>query len=473
MSTAATSAATAAAGPREIFRRILRNAGLILGGKAATALINLAATAIAIRTLGVEPMGVLVLVHTFAQTASTLVKFQSWQAVVRYGVSSSEPGRRAEFHALLRLTAGLDAAGALAACAICVGAVFLLGPAFGFPPAAVPLAALYATATVFMVTATPTGLLRLFDRFDLMAWSDALGGVARLAGAALAAALGGGLPAFLGAWYASVAAGGLALAAAAWLELRKRGLLSREEGAARARRVRATEAHPGIWGFVWSTNLMTTLSLGSGHVATLCVGSLLGPGQVALFALARQIGEAALKPSRFLTPALYPELARLAAAGDQAGLRAVIRRGFGYSVAAGLAVLAALAVLGGPLLRLVGGEAAVPAWGVMLLLACAASLNFAGFPLEPLLVSVQRHGKALGIRSAATFAYVPAALVGLHVFGLEGAGIAAVFSASLQLAGQAVAARRWLRGRRARPNGVLGPEPAAPISHGTEVRHGG
>ena len=162
--------------------------------------------------------------------------------------------------------------------------------------------------------------------------------------------------------------------------------------------MRATEAHPGIWGFVWSTNLMTTLSLGSTHVATLCVGFVLGPASAALFAIARQIGEAALKPSRFLTPALYPELARLAAAGDQAGLRTVLRRSLGWSVAAALVLLAALAVLGGPLLRLVGGEAATPAWGVMMLLALAASIGFAGFSLEPLLVSVERHRRALRLR---------------------------------------------------------------------------
>ena len=107
-----TAAATlaAAGGPREIFRRILRNAGLILGGKAATALLNLAATSIAIRSLGLEAMGVLVLVHAFARTASSFVKFQSWQAVLRYGAGCLEPERRAEFHALLRFTAGLDLA---------------------------------------------------------------------------------------------------------------------------------------------------------------------------------------------------------------------------------------------------------------------------------------------------------------------------------------------------------------------------
>jgi O-antigen/teichoic acid export membrane protein len=439
-----TAATLAAAGPKEIFRRILRNAGMILGGKAATALINLAATAIAFRSLGTEAMGVLVLVHAFARTASTFLKFQSWQAVLRYGTGSLEPERRAEFQALLRFTAGLDLATGALCCVVCAAAAPLVAPAFGWSPEVATFAALYGTCTVFTVAATPTGLLRLFDRFDLLARREAMGAAVRLAGAALAAALGGGLPAFLGAWYAATAFGGVAVVVAAWMELRRRGLLKREGNAA-GRRVRATEAHPGIWGFVWSTNLMTTLSLGSTHMATLCVGFVLGPPAAALFALARQIGEAALKPSRFLTPALYPELARLAAAGDHAGLRAVLRRSLGYSVAGALVLLAALAALGGPLLRLIGGEAAAPAWGVMLLLACAASIGFAGFTLEPLLVSVERHAWALRLRFGAALAYIPSALVGLRFLGLEGAGAAAVFSASLLLTGQALAAKHWLR----------------------------
>ncbi|HYI82043.1 MAG TPA: lipopolysaccharide biosynthesis protein [Acetobacteraceae bacterium] len=441
-------ATLAAAGSREIFRRILRNAGLILGGKAATGLLNLAATSIAIHSLGLEAMGVLVLVHAFARTASSFVKFQSWQAVLRYGAGCLEPERRAEFHALLRFTAGLDLVASAAGCLVCAAFAWALGPAvFGWTPEVAAMAALYATSTFFMVTATPIGLLRLFDRFDLLARRDALGATARLVGAALAAAFGGGLPAFLAAWYAAVALDGLALIAGAWSELRRRGLLKAQGNATgrQPRRLRATEAHPGIWGFVWSTNLMTTLSLASTHVATLCVGFVLGPASAALFAIARQIGEAALKPSRFLTPALYPELARLAAAGDQAGLRTVLRRSFGWSVAAALVLLAALAVLGGPLLRLVGGEAATPAWGVMLLLAVAASISFAGFSLEPLLVSVERHGRALRVRFAAALAYIPVALAGLRFLGLEGVGVAAIVSALLLLAGQVWAARHWLR----------------------------
>ena len=432
----AASAATADA----LFRRILRNAGLVLGGKAATALLNLAAFGLAMRSLGPAGMGVLVLVHGFAQTASSLVKFQSWQAVLRYGTDSLGPERRPAFQALLRFTLGLDLGSGVVGSLACALAAWFLGPSFGWPPEVVPLAALYATSTAFMVTATPIGLLRLFDRFDLLARRDAMGAGFRLLGAALAAACGAGLPGFLAAWYLATVLGGIVLMAAAWGEVSRRGLLQRTG----LPRLGAAEAHPGIWGFAWSTNLMTTLSLGSTHLATLCVGWMLGPSEAALFALARQIGEAALKPSRFLTPALYPELARLAAARDRDALRRLLLRGLALSTLLAALFLLVLAALGEWLLRFVGGPGAAGAYHVMLLLAIAASISFAGFALEPLLVSVQRHGLALRLRAFATAVYVPLALGGLAAFGLPGAGLASVLSALLLLAGQAMPAAQWL-----------------------------
>lgn len=423
-----------------LLRRILRNAGVLLGGKVATALLNLGAFGIAMHSLGAAQAGVLVLVHGFAQAAASLVKFQSWQAVLRFGAGSLEPERRSEFQALLRFTAGLDLGSALLGSLLCALAAWLLGPAFGWPDAILPLAAFYATSTAFMVTATPIGVLRLFDRFDLLARRDAAGAACRLLGAGLAAALGGGLPGFLAAWYAATMLGGVLLIVAGWREVARRGLLRPVPG---GRRIRAALAHPGIWGFAWSTNLMTTLSLGSGHLALLCVGWMLGPAAAAVFALARQLGEAALKPSRFLTPALYPELARLAAAGDRNGLRRLLGRGLRLSAALALGLLLVLAVLGEWLLRLVGGAEAAAGYPVMLWLAAGASIGLAGFALEPLLVSIARHGLALRLRALSTAAFLPLALLGLALFGLPGVGMAAVMQAVMLLACQAVPVRRW------------------------------
>ncbi|MFC7554911.1 lipopolysaccharide biosynthesis protein [Pseudoroseomonas wenyumeiae] len=204
--------------------------------------------------------------------------------------------------------------------------------------------------------------------------------------------------------------------------------------------------HPGIWSFVWTTNLTSTLSLASGHLGALCAGAVLGPAEAALFAIARQIGEAALKPGRFLSPAIYPELTRLAASRNRHAISALMRRALLASTGGSALLLVVLALLGHPLLRAVGGAEAVPAYPVMLLLGVASAIGFASFALEPLLMSLDRQGAALRARLAGAVLYVPTALAGMHWLGLWGAGLAAIAMAMLMAVLQAGTAVAVLRG---------------------------
>lgn len=433
-----------------MFNRTLRNAGTILSGKVVVALLGLATTGLAMRSLGLEAFGTLLLIHAFARTAASLTRFQSWQAVLRYGAPSLEHGRWPEFRALLRFTAALDLVAAVMGAIACAMVIGAFGQVFSITPGLQTAAIIYTTSVMFMVTATATGVLRLFDRFDLLATREALEALVRLAGTGLAAVFGGDLVAFLAVWYGATMIGGATLVFAAWSQIRRRGLLS----GGWTGLPRATSAHPGLWSFVWTTNFTSSLSLVSGHLGTLCVGAMLGPAEAALFAIARQIGEAALKPSRFLSPAIYPEIARLAALDDRAGIRSLIARMLCVSTGASAVLFTVLALLGGFLLRLVGGTQAEAAYPVMLLLAIASAIGFASFALEPLLMSMDRQGAALRARIAACLVYVPAALLGLHLIGLQGVGGAAITTAFVTLAAQLGPATAILRAS-GRPIGPL------------------
>src|SRR3546814_17331914 len=59
----------------------------------------------------------------------------------------------------------------------------------------------------------------------------------------------------------------------------------------------------------------------------LAVGWLVGPAAASLFRIARQLAELLTKVNRnLLTPAIYPELARLTARGDIGGRRGMVVR---------------------------------------------------------------------------------------------------------------------------------------------------
>ena len=428
----------------DALRRLFGNVLVLLGGKAFNALFSLGTMTLAVRALGLETYGVLILIHAFAMTAADLGKFQSWQAVLRYGTSAVKEDRLDDFRRLIRFTLLLDAGSALAATVVAMTGAWLIGPRLGWPTEVIPLGVLYGFSVIFAVTATPTGLLRLYDRFDLLAIQNNVGSLVRLIGSAIVFLAGGGLPAFIAVWFVARAASGISLFLFGWREMRRHG--HGGTGAVGWRGL--TKPFDGIWRFVWSTNLNTTANLGFVHLATLLTGGLLGPEEAGLFRIARQVANALAKPARLFIQVVYPEFARLVAAGDLRQLRRLLRRLAGLS-AGGTAVGLLLLVVFGPLLlRLIGGEAALAAYPILLWLSGAALIDLWAFPLEPALISLGRAGTALMVRATATAVSIPFLILAVRHFGLTGAGITALATALLLLIGQFLPTLRAFEARQ-------------------------
>jgi O-antigen/teichoic acid export membrane protein len=427
-------------------RQLFRNAWILLQGKLVNAVAGLAALAIAGRALGVETFGALALIHAYTQMIGEIAKFQSWQAVLRYGTPALAEGRMKDFHRLLRLTVFLDVAGALVGMVLALAIACAWGETLlGWPQETITAALLYVTSVIFMVQATPTGILRLIDRFDILSVQSTLGAIIRMIAGAIAWLVGGGLVAFLIAWYVATALSGAYLIYRGWAELRRRGMLEgfswRGDGTPMA------AGFEGVWRFVWSTNFSTTVDLIFTHFATLAVGMTLGTRDAALYRVARQIGEAMAKPAKLMTPAIYPEISRMLVAGEYAAIRALIGRSAVLAGAgAGLAV-ALCALCGELVLRLTMGADFVPAFPTMLWLVAAAAIGIVAFPFEPLLVAAGRAGKALTIRLWVAGLYAPLLFWALSNQGLNGAGWTRALASVAALIGFATPALLWLNQR--------------------------
>ena len=158
-----------------------------------------------------------------------------------------------------------------------------------------------------MVTATPTGLLRLFDRFDRLAVENAIGSLVRVVGAIGFYFFGGGLEVLLLIWFASTVASGLWLIGNSIRVLSARGLL---DGPRLGYRGLAT-GHEGIASFVWKTQANTTLSASTRNMPVLVVGLLLTSADAGLYNIGRQVTTLLTRFAKLMKPAIYPEFARL------------------------------------------------------------------------------------------------------------------------------------------------------------------
>lgn len=293
----------------EVLRRVLRNTGKMGAGKVAGAILHLASIAVTARILDLTDFGLLMLFRSVAQSVAAIAKFQSWQALVHFGAEPFERDDVGSVRSLwIKLTL-IDFIVGIAAMAL--GGAFVLSFAsiVSIPEDLAHLAAAYCLIVPLQVAGTPTGILRLTDRFDLMAWQSLVTPGVRLAGVCIAYLLGAPLWAVVAAWVFSDVVGDAFLWACALAVAKSKGLL---RGGTEA--IRSAISGPALWKYLLGTNFNASLQQGALPLLTLAIGGVLGPSAAGAYRLAQTLLDAVLAPAELAMRSLFPEISKLQAA---------------------------------------------------------------------------------------------------------------------------------------------------------------
>jgi O-antigen/teichoic acid export membrane protein len=396
----------------------LRNAGYLLGGRAAGGVLGFATTLLAARALGLEGFGILLLIHAFAGSACAVTRLQSWQPLLQFGSAPFREGDEEGFQSLLRHCILLDGAGALAGVAIGMPIAWMAGAALGWGAHGVA-ALIYVTSILFMNTGSALGLMRLVDRFGTAAMADTAGAAVRLAGTLAGMLLHWGLPAYLGIWYLSTVTA-FSIDAIAM----RRIIL----GSAVTKNFRLKAASwwsrtPGIWKFTFATSANQTLIDLSSKIGILLVGGAIGPANAALFRITAQIGQALSEPAQLLTLSLYPEFVKLRDGEDRQSMRRIVFRVFQGLGVFSILALAIAGLLGPWLLAALLGVHHSGILLLLLLMTAAAVLDIWDVPLEPLLASLGQVKQLFRGRLAGMLLSLPLLYFLARIWGVDGAAL--------------------------------------------------
>ena len=401
-----------------LFRRLFRNTGWLTGSKAISAILSVAYLGIAARTLGLEAFGGFAMILAYGQAIGNFVQFQSWQLIIRFGAEHLASARLDRLSPLIQFGMWLDIAGAVLSALVGLVAVLFVAKPLGWSGDMAQQAQLFSLALLGWVRATPTGVLRLFDRFDQLSYAETATPVVRLIGAVLAAIFSPTLSTFLLVWAISE----ILAAAATWLfaarELSARGApfrIGKPRGVVRQ--------NPGLWRFASASNAAASVNLVWQQLGTLVVGASVGTSSAGIFRMAFQLAQGLAKPAVLLSRVVYPEFARLETSG---GFREALRRISVLSILCGLVLVATSWALGEHALRLIAGNEFAAAAPILTLLCIAAAIELAGFALEPALLARGRAVTALTARAIGAVVYVAALVLLLDNFGVFGAAYAAI-----------------------------------------------
>jgi len=227
---------------------------------------------------------------------------------------------------------------------------------------------------------------------------------------------------FVLVWMASEIAGYLILLALGWWTLGARGVGPAAVFATPLRGLRTQCV--GIWSFVWTTNLNTTLKMGVKELDLLIVGGLLGAAAAGIYKVARQCAKIVYEFTGPLQEALYPELAKGAAAGRAGEVRRLIGRTALLGGAVTCSMWLGFLVAGRPALRLVFGAPFLGAYEVLVWYLLALTVASASVPLSPTALSLGRPFLIFWANAIAAAIYLLLLGPCLRALGLPGAGAA-------------------------------------------------
>lgn len=384
-----------------LLRRLLTNASYLLGSRVLRDGMGLVALAVAARVLGPDAFGVLVLVQAYVMTLDWLVNFQSWQALVKYGADLDGPSEGGAMKGLLRVALALDGCSALLGAAIGVAAAGLVGAWLGWSEGTITSARLYSLVIALNLSGTATGLLRLADRFGLLAVQGVVAATIKLMGVLYAVANDLPLEGFIYVWMLTDAAGYLAMLGCAGWVYRARGYSRLRADDPRV----VLERHRGIVRFFLTTNWHSTVRMASKEADVLIIGAVLGSGSVGLFKVVKQMASIVARLGDPLYQAVYPELARLWSADRREEFRQLLVRSVWIGAAPAAAGWLLFLAFGRPAIGLILGEEYVGAYGVTLVYLLAVGISVATFAFHPSMLSMGRPGESFRILLGATVLY--------------------------------------------------------------------
>jgi O-antigen/teichoic acid export membrane protein len=423
-------------------RSLLKNSSYLGASRAVAAVASLITLAFTGRALGVEMFGLLILIHSYVEAASSLTKFQSWQLVVRYGGDILVSGDPEDFRTATNFALGLDIASGVLGMVLAMILLPFIGHWFGIPNQYLIISILYCALLPTMASMTASGVLRALDRFDLISWQGTTYPIARAILVGIAWALNAPFEAYVAIWFVTDMGGDLYLWFLTWRELKRRDL---HRG---IRPVLHPKALAGAWRFAIHVNLTASLMGAWGPLARLIVGGLLGPAAAALYRVASNLADAVQKPTDLLSRAYYPEVARMDLSTKKPWKLTL--RGSAIAAAVGVAAILIMIVAGKLLIGLVFGANFLGAYAPLMVLMLVALLLVVSFPFAPMLYALDRPDAPLFARVVGTVLYLLIVAPFTWQFGLTGAAAAFVIGnaamvavLSIQLWNEYMRVRGW------------------------------
>ncbi len=428
-------------------QRAFKNFGKLLRGRGVAAVLELITVALLARELTPTPFGKIVLIQTYVLAIRGLFNFKSYEVLVRFGVPLLEGGKDRSFRRLLRITTLIDFLSSIAATVIAIGVAHVVGVALKWDGDIAPLAMIYSIALLTFGFGTAKGVLRIYDRYDVLGIQIMVGPVLRLIAVLLVMVTKPTLLLFVIALMITTAIGNIYLIVMGWSELRR-------QLGARAFRGESfsgwREEFDGLVKFVIVVYWQGNIDMLPRHITTLLAGTFLGPAGAGLLRLAREATKVLSKPGALLRQVLFPDMVRMWVRRSPE-FNEILVRSMLIAMFVGLVITTASMFGGSYLLTKALGADYAEAAPLLSLLLLATTLELVATVLRSAGYAMGHAGAILKLHLFSSVLYLASFIVLTPYMGLIGPGFAACIASMVPLVGSGLLVFHDIRKHRVLP----------------------
>ncbi len=403
-----------------MLHKIAVNTGKILCGSSLGALMTLAAAALSARTLGPSGFGSLVFIQALTMMVSQLLSFNTWQSIVTFGSRAMQREDEEALQRLLKLSFLLDLVTGIASflmLRIIAGPVVSL---LNWPENITFLLQQYAPAAILAGSSTAVGILRLCNRFGLLAAASLTAPFLRLVGSSAGFAFSFNLNDFTGIYLAAAISGQaflIAVATAVTGRHRLAGIIKQpfRELALTLKSIR---------GYILITNLHTSVKTLTREADQIIIAAFIDPAGLAQLKIARQFSMLLPMLADPLYQTLFAGFSRLHAESRNAEFAALLKKSAYAGLFIGLGVSGTFWIVGKTIIVTFFGDHYASAMPVTMIFMLAYTLALAGLPLQPAMLARGQPQVSFKINLISTIIYLTLTVLLSRSYGITGAATA-------------------------------------------------
>ncbi len=367
--------------------------------------------------------GMMVLITSYIHIVDRFVNFQSWQAIVKYGSESLSRGNTEDFKSLVKFGFVLDISTAFIGQILTIVVVFLIGKFKMWDTQFIVVSFIYSITILFHINGTPTAILRLFDKYTVIAFQKIVSSSLKLLFSAVAFILNADLKAFIIIWAASDIVGNIALVIFAQKAMVSRGM----QGFVFCSLKDLSKRFEGIWKFVWASNIHASVKLGLKEIDVVIVGHLLGLHGAGIYKVVKSIGTSIGSFTGPLYQVIYPELAKNVETRNYVALRRLIINPLGLVSIVSVALFLLFILFGETAITMFLGIEYIISFHPAQIYLIGTLLSMVTFSFHPTLLSLGKATTSLYILLFSTFVYLVSLVILTNAYGLAGSSLSFVF----------------------------------------------